>query len=291
MVSADGGDPVWLDVPGDPRNNYIARLEWAASSDELVLQHLNRAQNTIDVMLGDARTGRTRTVLTERDSAWVDVVDDLRWIDGGKRFTWISERDGWRHLYVVSRDGARTRLVTPGAFDLHNPGSAFGAGYIVGVDSAAGWVYYTASPDDATQLYLFRTRLDGKGKQERVTPRDQPGYHTYKISRDGAVGVPHLLPARHAAGGRPRPPAETREGADAGREPAAPRRRRPAAPRDGGVRQGGRGRRAPAGRLGHEAAGLRLDEAVPAAVPGLRRARRPDRRSTSGTAATSGTSC
>ena len=50
-------------------------------------------------------TGRTRTVLTERDSAWVDVVDDLRWIDGGKRFTWISERDGWRHLYVVSRDG------------------------------------------------------------------------------------------------------------------------------------------------------------------------------------------
>ena len=100
VVSADGGEPVWLDVPGDPRNNYIARLEWAASSDELVLEHLNRAQNTIDVMLGDARTGRTRTVLTERDSAWVDVVDDLRWIDGGKRFTWISERDGWRHLYV-----------------------------------------------------------------------------------------------------------------------------------------------------------------------------------------------
>ena len=87
--------------------------------------------------------------LVERDSAWTDVVDDLRWVDGGKSFTWISERDGWRHLYVVSRDGAKTRLVTPGAFDLHNPGSAFGAGYIVGVDSAAGWVYYTASPDDA----------------------------------------------------------------------------------------------------------------------------------------------
>ena len=102
VVSADGGEPVWLDVPGDPRQNYIARLEWAASSDEVVLEHLNRAQNTLQVMLGDARTGRTRTVLTERDSAWVDVVDDLRWIDGGKRFTWISERDGWRHLYVVS---------------------------------------------------------------------------------------------------------------------------------------------------------------------------------------------
>ncbi|HET7425802.1 MAG TPA: DPP IV N-terminal domain-containing protein, partial [Gemmatimonadales bacterium] len=185
VVSADGGEPVWLDVPGDPRNNYIARLEWAASPDEVVLEHLNRAQNTLEVMLGDARTGRTRTVLTERDSAWVDVVDDLRWIDGGRRFTWISERDGWRHLYVVARDGSRVRLVTPGAFDLHNPGSAFGQAFVVGVDSAGGWVYYTASPDNPSQLYLFRTRLDGKGRQERVTPKDQPGYHAYNISTDG----------------------------------------------------------------------------------------------------------
>jgi dipeptidyl-peptidase-4 len=185
VVSADGGEPVWLDVPGDPRNNYIARLEWAAGSSEVVLEHLNRAQNTIEVMLGDAASGRTRTVLTERDSAWVDVVDDLRWINGGKDFTWISERDGWRHLYVVSRDGSRTRLVTPGRFDLHNPKSAYGEPFVVGVDSAVGWIYYTASPENAEQLYLFRGRLDGRGKQERVTPRDQAGYHLYDISPDG----------------------------------------------------------------------------------------------------------
>ena len=185
VVSAAGGSPMWFDVAGDPRNNYIARLEWAASPDEVVLQRLNRAQNTLEVMLGDARTGRVRTVLTERDSAWVNVVDDLRWIDGGKRFTWISERDGWRHLYVVSRDGSKTRLVTPGAFDLHNPASAFGQPFVVGVDSAAGWIYYTASPDNATQLYLYRSRLDGKGRQERVTSANQPGYHQYDISNDG----------------------------------------------------------------------------------------------------------
>jgi dipeptidyl-peptidase 4 len=185
VVSAAGGPTVWLSVPGDPRNNYIARMEWAASSGEVVLEHLNRPQNTIEVMLGDARTGRVHTVLTERDSAWVDVVDDLRWIDGGKRFTWISERDGWRHLYVASRDGSGLRLVTPGAFDLHNPGSAFGAPFVVGVDSAAGWIYYTASPDNPTQLYLYRARLDGQGKSERLTPKDQPGYHQYEISSDG----------------------------------------------------------------------------------------------------------
>jgi dipeptidyl-peptidase-4 len=155
VVSADGGATVWLKVPGDPRNNYIATLEWAASPDELVLQHLNRLQNTDDVILANATTGDVRTVLTERDSAWVDVVDDLRWVDKGKSFTWISERDGWRHLYVVSRDGKKMRLVTKGAFDLHNPASAFGAGLVVGVDSAKGWIYYTASPENATQLYLY----------------------------------------------------------------------------------------------------------------------------------------
>jgi dipeptidyl-peptidase-4 len=198
VVCSDGGAATWFDVPGAPRDNYIARLEWAASSDEVVLEHLNRAQNTLEVMLGDARSGQVRTVLTERDSAWVDVVDDLRWIDGGKRFTWISERDGWRHLYVVSRDGSKVRLVTPGAFDLHNPASAFGQPLVVGVDSARGWIYYTASPQNATQLYLYRSRLDGRGSAERITPRDRPGYHQYQISSDGrwalhtysAFGVP-----------------------------------------------------------------------------------------------------
>jgi dipeptidyl-peptidase-4 len=185
VVAADGGEPTWFDVPGAPRDNYIAKLDWAANSDEVVLQHLNRPQNTLSLMLGAARTGSTRTVLTERDSAWVDVVDDFRWIDGGKRFTWISERDGWRHLYVISRDGTKTRLVTPGPFDLHNPATSFGQPLVLGVDSAAGWVYYSASPDNPTQLYLYRTRLDGKGEQERLTPRNQPGYHQYQISPDG----------------------------------------------------------------------------------------------------------
>src|SRR5206468_10938836 len=115
----------------------------------------------------------------------VDVVDHRRCIYGGKRFRWVGEGDGLRHLAVVSRDGAKVRVVTPGPFDLHNPQSAFGEPLVVGVDSAGGWIYYTASPDNATQLYLYRARLDGRGRPERVTPRDQPGYHMYEISQDG----------------------------------------------------------------------------------------------------------
>ncbi|MEP7064638.1 MAG: S9 family peptidase [Gemmatimonadota bacterium] len=189
VVSASGGPTQWIAVPGDPRAHYIARLEWAASSDEVMLQQLDRRQHTLLVMLADARTGAAHTVLTEKDSTWVEVVDDVRWLDGGRHFTWVSERDGWRRLYSVSRDGASIRPITNGAFDLQNPDAAFGEAYVVGVDSAAGWIYFTASPDAPTQLYLFRSRLDGSGRAERVTPAGQTGTNLYSIAPGGQFAL------------------------------------------------------------------------------------------------------
>ncbi|MFC1561952.1 S9 family peptidase [candidate division KSB1 bacterium] len=173
VVSADGGATRWFNVPGDPRNNYIARMDWAASSDEIVIQHLNRLQNRNRVMLGDARTGSTRIVLTEQDDAWVNVGDDLNWLGGGQSFTWVSEQDGWRHVYRVSRNGRNTELVTEGNFDVVS---------IEHVDEENGWLYYIASPENPTQRYLYRIRLDGSGGPERLTPVDQAGTHSYQIS-------------------------------------------------------------------------------------------------------------
>ena len=177
VVGAAGGPIRWLAVPGDPRNNYIAEMDWAGNSTEIMLQHLNRRQNEVQVMLADARTGQVRTILTETDDAWVDLrVSDLRWLDGGKNFTWISERDGWRHLYIVSRDGKDVRLITPGDFDITS---------VDNVDETDGSFYYNASPENPTQRYLYRGRLDGKGPAERVSPQTLPGTHGYDISPHG----------------------------------------------------------------------------------------------------------
>jgi dipeptidyl-peptidase-4 len=173
VVSAGGGPVRWLEIAGDPRNHYIARMEWAASSGEVILQRLNRLQNRNEVMLGDARTGKVRTVLVEEDSTWVDLVDDLVWLDGGKSFTWVSDRDGWSHVYVVSRDGSKVRLVTKGDYDVLD---------VQGIDPKSGWLYYIASPANPVQRYLFRTRLDGKGKPERLSPVREQGTHGYDVA-------------------------------------------------------------------------------------------------------------
>jgi dipeptidyl-peptidase-4 len=173
VVSAAGGPTRWLEIEGDPRNHYIGRMDWAASSDEVILQRLNRLQNRNEVMLGDAKTGQVRTVLVEQDTTWVDLVDNLVWLDGGKGFTWVSERDGWKHVYVVSRDGKTSRLVTKGDFDVLD---------IQGIDPKGGWLYYVASPENPVQRYLFRTRLDGKGKAERLSPARESGTHVYDVA-------------------------------------------------------------------------------------------------------------
>jgi dipeptidyl-peptidase-4 len=172
VVPAAGGATRWMDVPGDPRQHYIARMDWAASPDEVVMQRLNRLQNTLEIMLGDAATGQVRTIHTERDSAWVDLrVELLEWLDGGREFAWISEADGWRHAYVISRDGASRRLLTHGEFDILD---------VVAVDEEDGWLYYTASPEDPTRRFLYRSRLDGEGAPELLTPAGEIGTHTYE---------------------------------------------------------------------------------------------------------------
>ncbi len=173
VVPADGGAIRWLETPGDLRNNYIVSVDWSGPN-EIYLQHINRLQNTLQVLIADAKSGKTRSVLTEKDDTWVDVtLPEMRWLDGGKRFLWVSERDGWRRPYSVSADGTDMKALTKGAFDAMS---------VASVDEAGGWVYYIASPDNATQRYLYRSHLDGSGGDERVTPPEFKGWNNYSIS-------------------------------------------------------------------------------------------------------------
>jgi dipeptidyl-peptidase-4 len=179
VVRVDGGATVWCDVPGDERDNYIPRVEWSGNGDEVAIQRMNRHQNTNHVMLCDADDGSMRTLFTETDAAYLDAIDDWIWLDGDERMTWISERTGWRHIYTVDRESGELDPITSGDWEVVN---------IELIDEDGGWIYFNASPDNATQRYLYRVRLEG-GDPVRLSPADQPGTHTYKIAPGGRFAI------------------------------------------------------------------------------------------------------
>ena len=182
----------WMQIPTDPiLQSYVPRMEWAANSTQLIVQHLNRKQNESEILLCDVVTTKTNPIYHESDQAWIDILalwdekysyGGWDWIENGNAFLWASEKDGWRHLYRISRDGKSQTLITNGKYDVMQ---------ISAIDEKNGYLYFEASPDNATQKYLYRTKLDGTGTAMRVTPANQPGTHSYTLS-------PNAIFAKHS---------------------------------------------------------------------------------------------
>ena len=175
-VKATGGQTTWLNIPGDNIQNYLPRMMWSPDSKEIFAQQINRKQNTNKVWSYDLAAAKSTNVYTDVDDAWVDVVNDWIWLDNGKEFTWLSEKDGWRHFYRVAADGSGETLVTKGEYDVVS---------IQEIDVEGGFVYFIASPNNPTQRYLYRVPIKGSNKPDLLSPKDQPGTHSYQIAEGG----------------------------------------------------------------------------------------------------------
>ena len=178
IVPSRGGDYRFTSYPGQLQegdDDYIARMEWADDSGGLIVQRINRSQNRIRLKL--ELTNSQGTYLEEKDEAWVDVVEGVRWV--ADKFTWISERDGWRHLYLSDSNG-NLQVVTAGEYDVIE---------VLRLDDEAKEVDFIASPDDPKARYLFRVPLDGSTPARRLTPENQTGTHSNQISPDGKWAI------------------------------------------------------------------------------------------------------
>ena len=200
VVTVDNDDIKWMDVPGDPQQHYIPRMEWANNSNELVLQQLNRKQNESKLFYCNAATGTSHNFYTENDKAFIDIKsrwndDDptgWEWLNNGKNFLWVTEKDGWRHIFLLYRDGKNETLITKGDYDIDN---------IKCIDDKNNYIYFMASPNNATQLYLYGVKMDGQGKLEWLSPAGMKGTHDYNISPGGKYAMHSFsnyktLPAR-----------------------------------------------------------------------------------------------
>lgn len=198
VVSLATRKTTWMHIPGDPVQHYLPRMDWAMNNNELMVQQFNRKQDTTWLYLVNVHTGEARNIYTEGDPAWIDINyfwqydrPGWDWLDGGKEFLWTTEKDGWKHVYSMDRDGSHERLITKGNYDVMD---------IAGIDRARQMLYFYASPHNATQQYLYDMSLDGSGSMKRVSPADEPGTHTYSISEDGRFALHHF--SSHSTPGR-----------------------------------------------------------------------------------------
>jgi dipeptidyl-peptidase-4 len=179
VLDITDGKTTWVSVDGDPRENYIARLRWMSPA-KFMIQRLNRDQNVNSVLVVDSETGNAKTLFTDTDKAWVETCDKIFELDNGKRFTWISEKDGWRHVYFVDAITGEMICATPGNYDVIE---------LLHVDDQQ--MYFVASPKKPTQRYLYRVPVTaGKpGPAQRVTPTGEKGTHRYALSSDGSLAI------------------------------------------------------------------------------------------------------
>ncbi|MFT3908744.1 MAG: DPP IV N-terminal domain-containing protein [Ferruginibacter sp.] len=202
VVSLSNGAIRWMKIEGDPQQNYLPRMEWSGTN-ELVVQQLDRRQQESKLIYSNTTNGDSRTFWAENDEAWVDLnaseasgdPSGWNWVNKGDDFLWVSEKDGWRHIYKISRDGKTITLLTKGNYDI---------GSIQAIDETNNYIYFTASPANATQLYLYRVRINNPGKQfkeeaELVSSAKLKGTNDYMISPGAKI-------ARHSFSNHNTPP-------------------------------------------------------------------------------------
>lgn len=168
VVAASGGETRWMDF-GETRGFLIARVHWTPDSKSVLVHRLNRVQNHLWILAGDAATGRPRLLIEETDPAWINLTDDFRILSGG-RILRSSEQSGFRHLYLYDSNGKPLRQLTRGDWEVSS---------VACVDQAGGRVFYVSSEASPLERHLYLTSLDG-APPKLVSPG--AGTHSVQMS-------------------------------------------------------------------------------------------------------------
>jgi dipeptidyl-peptidase-4 len=181
---------------GDDLDVYLYRGQWTANGREFTYHRLNRLQNRVEVFAADPVTGMTRLLLRDEDPCYIDEQTDLIFLRDNRRFIWTSERSGWREIYLYDLSGKLLAPLTNARLPVQS---------ILGVDEAAGIVYFTGAEANGTETHLYRVGLDGTGFAKMTR---EPGTHQISFAPDFAhytdsfssFDSPSKVTLRHADG-------------------------------------------------------------------------------------------
>ncbi|WP_371188513.1 DPP IV N-terminal domain-containing protein [Thalassotalea maritima] len=160
---------------GKEKDIYIARVNWTPDSRHIVYQWQDRAQQTLKLMFQSQKGKRGKSVITETSEHWINLNDDLTFLDSRKQFIWASERDGYKHLYLYDYDGDVITRLTEGNWVVDE---------IVAVDEEQGYVYFTGRADTPLEKHLYKVTLDGKSPKHAIRVSKRSGFHSVAFASD-----------------------------------------------------------------------------------------------------------
>ena len=170
IFDVESGRTLWMDI-GHENQDYIPRVDWINSSQELAIQRLYRSHKKLDLLLGDANTGKTKLIVADSDPAWIDITDDLMFYENQDRFVWTSEKSGYRHAYLYDYEGNEIQL-TRGDWEISS---------LIDLDETAGWLYFYAKKDSFIDQHVYRVSLDGTNLQKLS---GNSGWYNWQFSPD-----------------------------------------------------------------------------------------------------------
>ncbi len=187
VANLSTGKTQWIDL-GTDSDFYLARVNWLPDGKTLAIQRESRDQRRLDLLFADVETGRTRTILTETSATWIELNDEISFLQKSKQFIWASMRDGFEHLYLYDDAGRLRRRLTAGAWNVDD----FHARAIKAVDEAHRLVYFTGTAASPVQRQLYVVSLDTRDptKIRRVSRED--GIHAITMSADAQWYVDHF---------------------------------------------------------------------------------------------------
>lgn len=179
VVDVHSGATRWIELGTNP-DFYLARVNWLPDGKTLAIQRESRDQRRLELLFADVATGRTRTVLTETSSTWIELHDELTFLRSRAQFVWASMRDGYQHLYLYDYNGNMLHQLTAGRWNVDD----FHGRAIKAVDETTQTIYFTATKDNPNERQLYKTSLlaDAPSDVERITQK--AGLHSVAISPD-----------------------------------------------------------------------------------------------------------
>jgi dipeptidyl-peptidase-4 len=173
---------VQVDLGNNP-DIYLARVNWLPNSTALAVQRQSRDQKTLTLLRADATTGATSELLSEHSDTWVDLHDELTFLEHSPRFIWASSRTGFKHLYLYDLNGKLVRPLTSGEWEVVGDSDARA---IRGVDERSGLVYFMANAESPLERHLYAVSLnDARPTPRRITT--DSGWHDVIMSKDTKV--------------------------------------------------------------------------------------------------------